>query len=193
MVDGRNGIGHHVATETARAVSAAARQFGVAIALVHNSNHFGFAGYYATLIGQWGQISIVTSNGQVCVAPAGATEAMLSNDPLAIAAPTGRDDTFLEMDLATSVTSRANVVEAAKSSASAAVRLRRRMRKRSRHARSEPRRSPVACWHLAAAKRASPCWSPSRRSPACLPAAPMPTRSPPRKLRRTRRKEQRTP
>ena len=31
----------------AKAVSDAARQYGIAIALVRNSNHFGFAGYYA--------------------------------------------------------------------------------------------------------------------------------------------------
>src|SRR5262249_17590099 len=117
MVDGHNAIGHYVAADAAKAVSAAARQFGLAIALVRNSNHFGFAGYYATLIAEQGQIGIVTSNGQVCVAPEGATKALLSNNPLAIAAPTERNDAFLEMDLAASVTSRANVVESGKSGA----------------------------------------------------------------------------
>jgi len=116
-VDGRNGIGHHVATFAAKAVSDAARQFGIAIALVRNSNHFGFAGYYATLIAAQRQIGIVTSNGQVCVAPEGATKSLLSNNPLAIAAPMRRPDEFLELDLATSVTSRANIVEAARSGA----------------------------------------------------------------------------
>jgi LDH2 family malate/lactate/ureidoglycolate dehydrogenase len=114
-IDGRNGIGHHVAAFAANAVSDAARQFGIAIALVRNSNHFGFAGYYATLIAGQGQVGIVTSNGQVCVAPEGSTKPLLSNNPIAIAAPTGRIDSYLELDLATSVTSRANVVETARS------------------------------------------------------------------------------
>jgi len=117
MIDGRNAIGHYVAADAAQAVSAAAKEVGVAIALVRNSNHFGFAGYYATLIAEHGQIGIVISNGQVCVGPNGATKPLLSNNPLAIAAPTGRNDAFLELDLATSVTSRANVVESAKSGA----------------------------------------------------------------------------
>jgi len=39
---------------------------------------------------------------------------VLSNDPLAIAAPLPGADAFLELDLATSVTSRANIVEAAR-------------------------------------------------------------------------------
>jgi LDH2 family malate/lactate/ureidoglycolate dehydrogenase len=111
-VDGRNGVGHHVATVAAKAVSEAARRFGIAAALVRNSNHFGFAGYYATMIAAQKQLAIVTSNGQVCVAPAGAMQPLLSNNPLAIAAPM-REDRFLELDLATSVTSRANIVEAA--------------------------------------------------------------------------------
>ncbi len=102
-IDGRNGIGHHVAAFAANAVSDAARQFGIAIALVRNSNHFGFAGYYATLIAGQGQVGIVTSNGQVCVAPEGSTKPLLSNNPIAIAAPTGRIDSYLELDLATSV------------------------------------------------------------------------------------------
>jgi LDH2 family malate/lactate/ureidoglycolate dehydrogenase len=104
-----------VATVAAKAVSDAARRFGIAAALVRNSNHFGFAGYYATMIAAERQLGIVTSNGQVCVAPEGATQPLLSNNPLAIAAPTGRNDAFLELDLATSITSRANIVEAAKS------------------------------------------------------------------------------
>jgi len=114
MVDGRNGIGHYVAAETARTVVEAAREHGVALGLVHDSNHFGFAGYYATMIAERGLIGIVISNGQVCVGPEGATKPYLSNNPFAIAAPTGKSDAFLELDLATSVTSRANIVEAAR-------------------------------------------------------------------------------
>ena len=114
IVDGRNGIGHFVSTLAVDAVSETASELGIAIALVKNSNHFGFAGFYATEIAARGQIGIVISNGQVCVGPEGATKSFLSNNPLAIAAPTGRNDEFLELDLATSVTSRANVVAAAK-------------------------------------------------------------------------------
>jgi LDH2 family malate/lactate/ureidoglycolate dehydrogenase len=114
-IDGRNGIGHYVASFAANAVSDAARQFGIGIALVRNRNHFGFAGYYATLIAGRRQLGIVTSNGQVCVAPEGSTKPLFSNNPIAIAAPTGRLDSCLELDLATSITSRANVVEAARS------------------------------------------------------------------------------
>lgn len=111
-VDGRNGIGHHVAAVAAEAVAKAAREHGAAVALIRNSNHFGFAGYYATRIASCGMASVVTSNGQVLVGPEGAKRAIFSNDPIAVAAPLP-DGTFFEFDMATSVTSRANIVQAA--------------------------------------------------------------------------------
>jgi LDH2 family malate/lactate/ureidoglycolate dehydrogenase len=111
-IDGRNAIGHHVAGVTADAVAAAAGEIGAAVALIRNSNHFGFAGYYATRIARQDKVAIVTSNGQVCLGPDGALRPLLSNDPIAVAAPLG-DETFFEFDMATSKTSRANVAMAA--------------------------------------------------------------------------------
>ena len=75
---------------------------------------FGRGGRLATRIAAQGQLGIVTSNGQICVAPAGATQPLLSNNPLAIAAPLAEPGAFLELDLATSITSRANIVAAAR-------------------------------------------------------------------------------
>jgi len=112
LVDGKNGIGHYVATVAADAASAAASEHGIGVALVRNSNHFGFAGYYATRIAQKHQVGIVTSNGQVCVTPRGATRPIFANDPLAVGAAIdpGR---FVELDMAMSVTSRAKIAAAA--------------------------------------------------------------------------------
>ncbi len=112
QVDGRHGIGHHVAVRSASAASQAAEELGVGLALVRAGHHFGFAGYYATRMAARGQLTLVGSNGQVCVAPRGGKRPLLSNDPLAIAAPLGPEG-FLELDMAMSVTSRANIVQAA--------------------------------------------------------------------------------
>jgi LDH2 family malate/lactate/ureidoglycolate dehydrogenase len=111
-VDGHNAIGHHVGAMAADAVAEAAGETGAAVALVRDSNHFGFAGYYATRIASRGMLAMVTSNGQVFLGPDGARRAILSNDPIAVAAPIS-DGSFFEFDMATSVTSRANVVLAA--------------------------------------------------------------------------------
>ena len=39
------------------------------VALVRNSNHFGFAGFYASHIAAAAMVGLVTSNGQVMVGP----------------------------------------------------------------------------------------------------------------------------
>lgn len=112
LVDGNNGVGHHVAAVAADRAAELARETGVALALICNSNHFGFAGYYATRIAAKGCIGLATSNGQMMIAPPGGLEALFSNNPVAIAAPIEADE-FLELDLATSVTSRAKIAMAA--------------------------------------------------------------------------------
>lgn len=112
MVDGQNGVGHHVSVLAADAVGEAAAEYGVGMALVRNSNHFGFAGYYATRIAAHGQVGLAGSNGQVCLAPPGGLRPIFSNDPLAVAAPIGKDE-YMEFDMATSVVSRAKIAEAA--------------------------------------------------------------------------------
>jgi LDH2 family malate/lactate/ureidoglycolate dehydrogenase len=112
MVDGRNGIGHHVARFAADAAVARARQLGAALALVKNSNHLGYAGFYTTHMAQQGMVGVAVSNGQVLVGPPGACQPIFSNNPIAISAPMGNGQ-FLEFDMATSVTSRANIARAA--------------------------------------------------------------------------------
>lgn len=111
-VNGRNGIGHHVARVAADAVIATARQTGLAAALVRDSSHFGYAGYYASLMAKAGMVGIAVSNGQVLVGPAGALRPIFSNNPVALSAPVGNDRLF-EFDMATSVTSRARIAAAA--------------------------------------------------------------------------------
>ena len=85
-LDGCNAIGHHVGVVAADAVAQVASETGAAVALIRNSNHFGFAGYYATRIAARGMLAMVTSNGQVCLGPDGARRAILSNDPIAVVA-----------------------------------------------------------------------------------------------------------
>ena len=115
MIDGRNGIGHYVAAGATEAVSAVAQEFGVgscwcAIAITLDLLATTQLSYRRT----WSNWNCNFERSGLRRAR-GATKALLSNNPLAIAAPMGRNDAFLEMDSATSVTSRANVVDAAKS------------------------------------------------------------------------------
>ncbi len=118
-VDGLAGLGHHVARIASDSIIETARETGVAVALVRNSSHFGYAGFYAKRMAQAGMVGIAVSNGQVLVGPPGARRAIFSNNPLALAAPVGSDG-FFEFDMATSVTSRAHIAMAAETGAAIA-------------------------------------------------------------------------
>ena len=97
---------------------------------------FRFSGYYARSCGTAAaRPSPPTAKAQA--SPEGATKPLLSNNPLAIAAPMRGANAFLELDMATSVTSRANIVEAARSGAPLSPGL-------AQDAEGKPTRDPAA-------------------------------------------------
>lgn len=109
-IAGNNAVGAHTAKIATDQVIRAAKQFGVGIGLVSGGNHFGFAGYYATLMASAGMVALVSSNGTPLVAIPGSGVPFLSNNPVAFAAPF--QSGFIEADLATSMGSREKVREA---------------------------------------------------------------------------------
>ncbi len=111
--DARNGWGHHsgrVATDWA---IEAARELGTATAVVHASNHFGIAGWYALRVAAAGMIGIVLANTSPLVAPTRARQPLIGTNPIAIAAPAGRFGTFC-LDMATSTVPRGRIEVAAR-------------------------------------------------------------------------------
>jgi len=76
---------------------------GIAAVSVVNSHHFGAAGHYAAMAPRRGMIGLVTSSARtVAVVPTFAAEPMLGTNPIAFAAPAGRNPPVL-LDMATSV------------------------------------------------------------------------------------------
>ena len=110
-VDAKNAVGHHAMLSACRALAAGAAEHPVQFAAVRESNHFGFAGFYATWLARRGLVAIVASNGTPCVAPPGGRLPFFSNDPLAIAASGG--EAMVEYDVALSSISRARIAQAA--------------------------------------------------------------------------------
>lgn len=111
-VDGRHGLGAHVLRVACDAAAERADQNGIGLGLVRNGSHAGAIGWCATRLAQRGLVGVVISNGPPLIAPPGGSRPFLSNSPLAIAAPVADGGTFL-VDLATSVTSRDNIRQAA--------------------------------------------------------------------------------
>lgn len=79
-----------------------ASQTGVAMATVRNSNHYGIAGYYAMMALPHDMIGISFTNSQPLVAPTYGRSAILGTNPIAVAAPAGRNRPYV-LDMATSI------------------------------------------------------------------------------------------
>jgi L-2-hydroxycarboxylate dehydrogenase (NAD+) len=111
--DGRNGWGHHAGRVALDAAIASARDLGTATSVVHNSNHYGIAGWYALRAAHEGMIGISLSNTSPLVAPTRARLPLIGTNPIAIAAPAGRFGAFC-LDMATSTIPRGRIEVAAR-------------------------------------------------------------------------------
>ena len=102
MVDAGAGLGHPAAVMGMEIAIRKARAMGVGVVTVFNSHHFGAAGYYAAMASKAGLLGMVTSATRaVAVVPTRAAVPVLGTNPIAFAAPTGRNAPFL-LDMATS-------------------------------------------------------------------------------------------
>lgn len=101
LIDGDGGLGHEPSRQAMEAAIARARGIGVGVVSVHNSSHFGAAGFYAKMAADAGVVGMVaTSASMVQVAPTGGAQARLGTDPWAFAAP-GREGEPFVLDMAT--------------------------------------------------------------------------------------------
>ena len=101
-VDGGMGMGQVVSYHTMLMCIEKARQSGMAMATVRNSNHYGIAGYYAMMALSQDMIGISFTNSQPLVAPTYGRKAMLGTNPIAVAVPAGKSAPYV-LDIATSI------------------------------------------------------------------------------------------
>ncbi|WP_246797682.1 Ldh family oxidoreductase [Burkholderia perseverans] len=88
-------------SHAARLASELARECGVGVVAVANSNHFGAASVYGEWIASQGLVGIVTTSAAARMAPFNATRAMFGTNPICFAAPARDGDLYL-LDMATS-------------------------------------------------------------------------------------------
>lgn len=82
-----------------------ARQTGLAVVGISNSNHFGMAGYYTRMAAEAGMIGFATSDTNVVdLAPYGGKVAKLGNNPIAWGIPAGNSCPII-LDMATGAVS----------------------------------------------------------------------------------------
>jgi LDH2 family malate/lactate/ureidoglycolate dehydrogenase len=102
LVDGDMSLGHYPADTAMKLAIRKARGSGLAAVAVRNSNHFGAAGVYAMQAASAGLIGIAMTNvWNLAIVPTRAAQAMFGTNPIAFAAPAGREPAFC-LDMATS-------------------------------------------------------------------------------------------
>jgi L-2-hydroxycarboxylate dehydrogenase (NAD+) len=111
--DANNGWGHHAGRLAAEDAMERAKEWGVAISLVRNTNHYGIAGWYAMHIAREGLIGVSLTNASPMAAPTRARIPMLGTNPIAVAAPAGRFG-MVVLDMATSTIPRGRIEVAAR-------------------------------------------------------------------------------
>jgi LDH2 family malate/lactate/ureidoglycolate dehydrogenase len=105
LVDAGNGLGQPAAELAMELAMEKAEAVGVGAVAVRHTNHFGIAGYYATLPLARGMIGFATSNASPQVTPTHGAQPMYGTNPVAVALPCGDGDGFV-LDMATSVVPR---------------------------------------------------------------------------------------
>jgi len=102
LVDGDGGLGHYPADVAMKLAIDKARRMGLAAVGVRHSNHFGAAGLYALRAAECGLLGAAMTNvWNLAIVPTRAAEAMFGTNPIAFAAPAGRNPAFC-LDMATS-------------------------------------------------------------------------------------------
>jgi LDH2 family malate/lactate/ureidoglycolate dehydrogenase len=105
VVDGHDGVGQVLAAFAAREAAGRAREHGVGVVAVRNSNHFGTAAYFTRMAARDGCVAILTTNASPAMAPWGGRRKTVGTNPWSIAAPAGRHDVMV-MDIANTAVAR---------------------------------------------------------------------------------------
>jgi LDH2 family malate/lactate/ureidoglycolate dehydrogenase len=114
VVDGDNGMGQLVSERAMRIAIDKAAEGDCVFVSVFNSNHNGTEAYFAEMAARAGMVGIVFNIGGINhMAPWGGAEAMLGNNPFAIAMPGGIVEPPVVLDMACSVAARGKVKVAA--------------------------------------------------------------------------------
>ncbi|SFN05721.1 Ldh family oxidoreductase [Thermodesulforhabdus norvegica] len=112
-LDGGNGLGPVAAFRAMAICIEKARRYGVGFALVRNTNHIGFLGYYTHMAALEGMFGLCMTNAAPSMAPWGGAEPIMGSNPISMAVPWNDDDTVV-LDMSSSVVARGKIRQAAR-------------------------------------------------------------------------------
>ncbi|KAK2058278.1 malate/L-lactate dehydrogenase [Colletotrichum caudatum] len=109
-VDGKNGFGFVAASMGMAAAVESAKTFGIGMASVSHSNHFGMAAWFVQQALDADMMSLVFTNSSPALPAWGGKSKLLGVSPIACGAP-GKDKPFI-LDMAPSVAARGKIYKA---------------------------------------------------------------------------------
>lgn len=113
LLDGDHGLGQVVSARAMEIAIQKARAGVVGLVGVRNSTHNGALAHFAMMAVKEDLIGIALTNTVPLMAPTGGNEAMIGNNPFAIAAPAGKEKPVV-FDMACSIAARGKIILAAK-------------------------------------------------------------------------------
>jgi len=108
VVDAHDGMGMVASHKAMTTILQKAEKYGMAMAAIRNSTHYGIAGYWAGMASKRGLIGITGTNARPSIAPTFGVENMLGTNPLTFSMPTDEPFDFV-LDCATSITQRGKI------------------------------------------------------------------------------------
>jgi LDH2 family malate/lactate/ureidoglycolate dehydrogenase len=112
IVDGMDGIGMVAGTAAIELAIEKAKQYGIGMVLIRNTNNIGSLAHYTQLAAKQGMIAIMSSNAAPAMAPWGGAEQLMGTNPMAIAIP--GDEPGFTADMASSVVARGKIRKASR-------------------------------------------------------------------------------
>jgi len=111
MVDGKNGIGQAAGVMAMNYSIQQAKEYGIAVTFVRNTNNIGFLSYYTMMAAKESMVGICGCNAASSISLWGGTDAVLGSNPISLGFPS--DDKYpLVMDLSVSNVARGKIREA---------------------------------------------------------------------------------
>ncbi len=108
LIDADNAPGQWVSAVATRAAIRKAKDAGVAVICVKNSNHYGASGHYVWMCADAGLIGMATTVGGLVLAPTGGITPTFGNNPLGVGIPAGKHFPIV-LDIAMSVVAQGKV------------------------------------------------------------------------------------
>lgn len=108
VLDAQGAMGLSLCVKSMEKVIQIAKEHGIGVCSIRNSNHFGIAGFYTEMAAKADMIGIAMTNTAALGVPTFARKAMFGTNPIAFAAP-GLDGKMFSLDMATTTVTRGKV------------------------------------------------------------------------------------